>query len=277
MKFSSSALRRWSRTLHRDLSYFFAGMVLIYALSGIVMNHRDTFNPNYSVSRTELVLAAPLPVKGAFSRADAEALLEREGVEEAYVKHYFPDEQTLKIFLKGGSSFVADLRSGEAVVEHLTRRPVWSALTRLHYNPGSWWTVFADIFGGGLILITLTGLVLVKGPKGLWGRGGVELAAGILIPLQMAGQTWDDHDRRGRTVCRDYAMNILSSVDQNSILFISGDNNSFPVWYIQDTEGFRTDVRTLNTDYLSSDWYIMQAHYPYFEAPPIPMIAAPDT
>ena len=183
MKFSSSTLRRWSRTLHRDLSYFFAGMVLIYALSGIVMNHRDTFNPNYSVSRTELVLAAPLPVKGAFTRADAEALLEREGVEEAYVKHYFPDAQTLKIFLKGGSSLVADLRSGEAVVEHLTRRPVWSALTRLHYNPGSWWTVFADIFGGGLILITLTGLVLVKGPKGLWGRGSVELAAGILIPL----------------------------------------------------------------------------------------------
>ncbi len=66
MKFSSSTLRRWSRTLHRDLSYFFAGMVLIYALSGIVMNH-DTFNPNYSVSRTELVLAAPLPVKGLYA------------------------------------------------------------------------------------------------------------------------------------------------------------------------------------------------------------------
>lgn len=51
MKLNSSALRRWSRTLHRDLSYFFAGMVLIYALSGIAMNHRDTFNPNYSVSQ----------------------------------------------------------------------------------------------------------------------------------------------------------------------------------------------------------------------------------
>ena len=73
--------------------------------------------------------------------------------------------------------------SGEAVVERLTRRPVWSALTKLHYNPGSWWTAFADIFGGGLILITLTGLVIVKGPKGLRGRGGVELAAGILLPL----------------------------------------------------------------------------------------------
>ena len=60
---------------------------------------------------------------------------------------------------------------------------VRGALTKLHYNPGSWWTAFADIFGGGLILITLTGLVIVKGPKGLRGRGGVELAAGILLPL----------------------------------------------------------------------------------------------
>ena len=123
MKLNSSALRRWSRTLHRDLSYFFAGMVLIYALSGIAMNHRDTFNPNYSVSQTRLTLPAPLPEREAFSRADAEALLERAGVGEGYVKHYFPDGHTLKIFLEGGSSLVADTRSGEAVVERLTRRP----------------------------------------------------------------------------------------------------------------------------------------------------------
>ena len=68
MKLNSSALRRWSRTLHRDLSYLFAGMVLIYALSGIAMNHRDTFNPNYSVSQTRLTLPAPLPEREAFSR-----------------------------------------------------------------------------------------------------------------------------------------------------------------------------------------------------------------
>lgn len=183
MKLNSSVLRRWCRVLHRDLSYFFAGMVLIYALSGIAMNHRDTFNPNYSVSQTHLTLTAPLPQKERFTRTDAEALLERAGVGQRYVKHYFPDGHTLKIFLEGGSSLVADTQSGEAVVERLTRRPVWSALTKLHYNPGSWWTAFADIFGGGLILITFTGLVIVNGPKGLRGRGGIELAAGILVPL----------------------------------------------------------------------------------------------
>lgn len=183
MRFDSNTLRRWSRLLHRDLSYFFAGTILIYALSGIAMNHRDTFNPNYSVSQERLTLPAPLPDKGACTRADAERLLRQVGVTEAYVKHYFPDDRTLKIFLQGGSSLVADLRSGEAVVERLTRRPLLSAMTRLHYNPGSWWTTFSDLFAGGLILITLTGLLLVRGPKGLWGRGGVELAAGLLAPL----------------------------------------------------------------------------------------------
>ena len=119
MKFNSNTLRRWCRLVHRDLSYLFAGMVLIYALSGIVMNHRDTFNPNYSVSQQRLTLAAPLPDKDTFTRADAEALLERAGIAEGYVKHYFPDSRTLKIFLQGGSSLVADTQSGEALVERL--------------------------------------------------------------------------------------------------------------------------------------------------------------
>lgn len=184
MKFSSSALRRWGRTLHRDLSYFFAGTVFVYALSGIAMNHRDSFNPDYSVSQTRCTLEVRIPAKERFTRSEAEALLERADVGLTYVKHYFPDERTLKIFLEGGSSLVVDTQSGEAVVERLTRRPVWSALTRLHYNRfGRWWTCFADIFACGLLLITLTGLIIVKGSKGLRGRGGLELAAGILVPL----------------------------------------------------------------------------------------------
>lgn len=183
MKFSSNDLRRWCRQLHRDLSYFFAGMVLIYALSGIAMNHRDTFNPDYAVSRTRLALDLPAAAGSEYTRAEVEALLAAAGVGEAYVKHYRPDAATLKVFLQGGSSLTVDLARGDALYERLTRRYVWSALTRLHYNPGRWWTLFADAFAGGLILITLTGLLLVKGPKGLRGRGGIELAAGILVPL----------------------------------------------------------------------------------------------
>ena len=183
MKFSSDDLRRWCRLLHRDLSYFFAGMVLIYALSGIARNHRDTFNPDYAVSRTRLTLDLPAAAGCEYTRAEVEALLAAAGVGEAYVKHYRPDAATLKVFLQGGSSLTVDLARGDALYERLTRRYVWSALTRLHYNPGRWWTLFADAFAGGQIHITLTGLLLVKGPTGLLGRGGIELAAGILVPL----------------------------------------------------------------------------------------------
>lgn len=102
------------------------------------------------------------------------------------------------------------------------------------------------------------------------------IATGILVPLQMVSQTWDDHDRSGRYFCRDYAANVLNSTDPNTILLTSGDNISFPLWYIQDTEGFRTDVRTLNTDYLASYWHIRQLPFPYFEAPGIEMTAPTD-
>lgn len=89
----------------------------------------------------------------------------------------------MKVFLKGGSSLVVELSTRHAVYEKLTRRPLLSALTKLHYNPGSWWTHFADLFAAGLIIITVSGIIMIKGPKGLWGRGGIELAAGIIIPL----------------------------------------------------------------------------------------------
>ena len=89
----------------------------------------------------------------------------------------------MKVFLKGGSNLMVNLQTKQAVYEKLTRRPLISALTKLHYIPGRWWTHFADVFAVGLIIITVTGMVMLKGPKGLWGRGGIELAAGILIPL----------------------------------------------------------------------------------------------
>lgn len=183
MKFDSGAVRRACRTLHRDLSFFFAGVVLIYALSGIAMNHRDRFDPDYAVCRRQVRAEHPLPPRDRFSRADAEALLAAIGEADTYKKHYFPDERTLKVFFGEGSSLTVDLTNGDAVAERLVRRPVWSALTRLHYNPGSWWTLFADLFGGALILITLTGLAIVRGTKGLWGRGGIELLGGLLFPF----------------------------------------------------------------------------------------------
>lgn len=180
---AGTLLRKWCRLVHRDVSFFFSGMVLIYAISGIAMNHRSSFNPHYSIERQEYKLTEALPPQADIRKEDVLKLL--EPIDEAgnYTKHYFPKEGEMKVFLKGGSNVMIDLADRHVVYEKLTRRPLLSALTKLHYNPGSWWTHFSDLFAGGLILITLTGLIMLKGPKGLWGRGGIELAAGILIPL----------------------------------------------------------------------------------------------
>ena len=182
MRFSSNNFRRWCRLLHRDLSFIFAGMVFIYALSGIYMNHRDTINPRYTITRTEQTIS-DLPTKEALTREGVEEIMARIGIEESYTKHYFPKENSLKVFLKGGSSLEVDITSGCAVYESLKRRPLISQMTTLHYNPGRWWTWFSDIFAVALMVITLTGLFMLKGNKGLWGRGGIELLIGIAIPI----------------------------------------------------------------------------------------------
>ena len=100
---------------------------------------------------------------------------------------------------------------------------------------------------------------------------------GILVPLQMVSQTWDDHDRSGRYAARDFGRNYLSSVAPNGIIFCNGDNDTFPLWYLQEVEGYRTDVRAVNLSYLATDWYISQMRRAAYESAPLPMQAEDTT
>lgn len=95
----------------------------------------------------------------------------------------------------------------------------------------------------------------------------------LLVPAQMGSQTWDDHDRSGRYVCRDFGQNYLMSLQEsgNPIIFTNGDNDTFPLWYNQETEGFRTDARTCNLSYLQTDWYIDQMKRPAYDSPSLPI------
>jgi len=90
------------------------------------------------------------------------------------------------------------------------------------------------------------------------------------VPLLMITRNWDDHDRSGRYTARDIASNYLSSCDENAVLLTYGDNDSFPLWYIQDVEGFRTDVRVANLSYLQSGFYIETMSRKAFESDPLP-------
>ncbi len=105
----------------------------------------------------------------------------------------------------------------------------------------------------------------------------------LAVPIQMASQTWDDHDRSNRYTCRDFGQNYLMTLQDEvtqpdgtkqksyPIIFTNGDNDTFPLWYNQDTEGIRTDARVCNLSYLQTDWYIDQMVRPAYDSPSLPI------
>ena len=95
----------------------------------------------------------------------------------------------------------------------------------------------------------------------------------LFVPIQMGSQTWDDHDRSDRYVCRDFGQNYLMTLPEkgNPIIYTNGDNDTFPLWYNQETEGVRTDARTCNLSYLQTDWYIDQMKRPAYDSPSLPI------
>ena len=98
----------------------------------------------------------------------------------------------------------------------------------------------------------------------------IALAIGLIIPSIMAAEGWDDHNRSKRTMSRDFAVNYLNTCAPNAILFTNGDNDTFPLWYAQEVEGIRTDVRVVNLSLLQTDWYINQMRRAAYESAPVP-------
>ena len=96
---------------------------------------------------------------------------------------------------------------------------------------------------------------------------------GLFVPVQMVSQTWDDHDRSGRYVTSEFGQNYLNTVPEegNPIIFTNGDNDTFPLWYNQEVEGNRTDVRVCNLSYLQTDWYIDQMKRDSYDSPAVPI------
>ena len=167
--------------------------------------------------------------------------------------------------------------TGIAIVLYLNQTPS-EPRERDYAFAGSFYA-FAIWVGMGVAgIFNLVKLLLKKMNKSLDERGNIVVASiaaliGVLVPLQMVSQTWDDHDRSGRYACRDFGMNYLSSVGENGIIFTNGDNDTFPLWYAQEVEGYRTDVRVVNLSYLSTDWYIEQMRLQAYESAPLPMLS----
>jgi uncharacterized protein len=172
--------RRLCRFLHRDLGYLFFGATIAYCVSGLALNHLRDWNPNYSISRRETTVSVP-GADQPFRKDDALAALTQAGIRNKYLNHYSPAPGQLRIFFDGGNATL-DRASGSAVIETVTRRPVLYLFNKLHYNPGRWWTWFADVFTVALLVIAVTGLFLLRGRQGITRRGGVLVLIGILVP-----------------------------------------------------------------------------------------------
>jgi hypothetical protein len=165
--------------LHRDVGYLAVGLTLAYGISGIAVNHRADWNPNYRISR-EFTKIAPVAETGAPERIAA--VTDRLRLEGAPVSTFQPDPQTLQLFYKAKVVHV-DLPTGTVMIESTVPRRVLYEMNQLHLNgPKRAWTYVADLYALALILLAVSGLFVLKGRLGITGRGGWLTAAGVLIP-----------------------------------------------------------------------------------------------
>ncbi|MCH2231278.1 MAG: DUF2723 domain-containing protein [Crocinitomicaceae bacterium] len=129
------------------------------------------------------------------------------------------------------------------------------------------WIIMIAIGGGVLILMGLLRKALKKDVQG----AGIAVALCLSVPLIMGVQGWDDHDRSLKTTAHNLSLNYLNSVEHNGIIFTNGDNDTFPLWYMQEVEGQRTDVRVCNLSLMQTDWYTDQMKLRAYESDPLPI------
>jgi len=161
--------------------------------------------------------------------------------------------------------------TGLAIVIYLNQTPM-QPRERDYAYAGSFYA-YAIWCGMGVAgIIEILKRYLFKNKENVVMAAIIGLAA-LIVPIQMASQTWDDHDRSGRFCCRDFGQNYLMSLQDegNPIIFTNGDNDTFPLWYNQDVEQVRTDARVCNLSYLQTDWYIDQMIRPSWNSPSLPI------
>ena len=161
------------------------------------------------------------------------------------------------------------LMTGLAIVVYLNQTPL-QPRERDYAYAGSFYA-FAIWIGLGVGMVRE--MLRVKSDKYATAMAILSAIACLLVPIQMASQTWDDHDRSGRYACRDFGANYLESMQREGhpIILTNGDNDTFPLWYNQEVEGVRTDTRDCNLEYLQTDWYIDQMKRPANDSPALPI------
>lgn len=162
-------------------------------------------------------------------------------------------------------TFMLFFMTGLAIIIYLNQKP-FEPRERDYAFAGSFYAYCIWIGFGVAFIWNLLKKKLGDLPSAI-----IATVATLFIPIQMASQNWDDHDRSNRYTMVDFARNYLIGCEPNAILFTNGDNDTFPLWYIQDVEGYRTDVRVCNLSYLQTDWYVDQMRRQAYDSKPLPI------
>ncbi len=165
--------------------------------------------------------------------------------------------------------FLLFFLTGLAIVVYLNQTP-YQPRERDYAYAGSFYA-FCIWIGLGVMAIIDMLNTLTKNDKARTAIAAAAVLVTLLVPVQMASQNWDDHDRSNRYSARDFGANYLKSCDEEAIIFCNGDNDTFPLWYNIEVEEERNDVRACNLSYLQTDWYIDQMKRPYYNSPGLPI------
>lgn len=174
--------RKLFRALHRDIGYVAVSLTIAYALSGLAVNHIDDWNPSYTFAERDVDVGA-LPAGTIAERAAF--VVEKLELDRRRVRGHVQDsEHELRVFLTDGEEARIDLRTGRGQLKSVTKRAVLFEVNSLHLNNlKGVWTYVADLFAVALIVLAITGVTMMKGDRGILGRGKYFIAAGLAVPV----------------------------------------------------------------------------------------------
>ncbi|MGV9004290.1 PepSY-associated TM helix domain-containing protein [Flavobacterium sp.] len=169
------------RNLHRDLGYFYIGLIISFAFSGILMNHRESWHPDKYTIESK-VIDVTLPSANEITDEYAEKLGKELGIEDKF-RRQMVKKGTFKISYEKHDVEI-DVKSGKGEIISFMKTPIISQTMKLHKNTSNWWIYYSDIFGISLILIAVTGALMIKVGKNTFNKRGWKLAiAGLVFPL----------------------------------------------------------------------------------------------
>jgi len=175
-------IRKWVRILHRDIGYLSVGLIIVYGISGIAVNHVGEWNPNYIISK-DTTNITPLNDSLLTNEIMTAHVLDELNITDSATSSFRNGETSIQIFFER-KTITADVISGIAEIETVKDRRVFRETNFLHLNnPKKVWTYIADLFAVGLIFLAITGMFMIKGKNGITGRGKYLVAISILMPL----------------------------------------------------------------------------------------------